>query len=54
MNASEVIGYTVRLGTEYQYLDNYYLRAGLGNRRMSVGVGLDWSYGTVPRDFAKS
>jgi hypothetical protein len=44
MNASEVIGYTVRLGTEYQYLDNYYLRAGLGNRRMSVGVGLDWSF----------
>ena len=25
-------------------LDNYYFRAGLGNRRMSVGVGLDWSF----------
>ena len=22
----------------------YYFRAGLGNRRMSVGVGLDWSF----------
>ena len=44
MNASETVGYTVRLGTEYQYLDNYYFRAGLGNRRMSVGVGLDWSF----------
>ncbi len=44
MNASETVGYTVRLGTEYQYLDNYYFRAGLGNRRMSVGIGLDWSF----------
>ncbi len=44
MNASETVGYTVRLGTEYQYLNNYYFRAGLGNRRMSVGVGLDWSF----------
>lgn len=44
MNGSETVGYTVRLGTEYQYLDNYYFRAGLGNRRMSVGVGLDWSF----------
>ena len=44
MNASESVGYTVRLGTEYQYLNNYYFRAGLGNRRMSVGVGLDWSF----------
>ena len=44
MNASKTVGYTVRLGTEYQYLDNYYFRAGLGNRRMSVGVGLDWSF----------
>ena len=26
------------------YLDNYYFRAGLGNRRMSVGVGIDWSF----------
>lgn len=44
MNVSEAIGYTVRLGTEYQYLENYYFRAGLGNRRMSIGVGLDWSF----------
>ena len=30
--------------TEYSYLDNYYFRAGLGNRRMSVGFGIDWSF----------
>ena len=43
MNQQEIIGYTFRAGMEYPYLDNYYLRAGFGNRRMSVGVGLDWS-----------
>ena len=33
-----------RIIREYQYLENYYFRAGLGNRRMSIGVGLDWSF----------
>ena len=44
MSGNERIGYTLRIGTEYPYLDNYYFRAGLGNRRMSVGVGIDWSF----------
>ena len=44
MNGNESLGYTLRVGTEYSYLDNYYFRAGLGNRRMSVGFGIDWSF----------
>ena len=43
INKQEIVGYTFRAGMEYPYLENYYLRAGFGNRRMSVGVGLDWS-----------
>ena len=43
MNGKELLGYTMRVGGEYSYLDNYYLRGGLGNGRMSIGVGLDWS-----------
>ena len=43
MNGNELLGYTFRIGGEYPYLDNYYIRGGLGNGRMSVGVGLDWS-----------
>ena len=43
MNGNELLGYTMRVGGEYSYLDNYYLRGGLGNGRMSVGAGLDWS-----------
>ena len=43
MNGNELLGYTFRIGGEYPYLDHYYIRGGLGNGRMSVGVGLDWS-----------
>ena len=42
-NQGQILGYSLRFGGEYKYLNNYYIRAGLGNRRMSVGVGLDWS-----------
>ena len=43
MNGKELLGYTIRIGGEYPYMDHYFIRAGLGNGRMSVGVGLDWS-----------
>ena len=39
----QTCGYTARAGVEYKYLDNYYLRGGFGNRRVGVGLGLDWS-----------
>jgi len=43
MNGNERLGYTMRIGGEYTYLDRYYIRGGLGNNRMSVGAGVDWS-----------
>ncbi|MDP6338747.1 MAG: hypothetical protein QF842_00270 [Candidatus Marinimicrobia bacterium] len=43
MNGKDLLGYTLRIGGEYPYLDHYFIRAGLGNGRMSVGVGVDWS-----------
>ena len=43
MNGKELLGYTIRIGGEYPYMDHYFIRAGLGNGRMSVGIGLDWS-----------
>ena len=43
MNGKELLGYTFRIGGEYPYMDHYFIRAGLGNGRMSVGVGVDWS-----------
>ena len=43
MNGKELLGYTIRIGGEYPYMDHYFIRAGLGNGRMSVGVGVDWS-----------
>jgi hypothetical protein len=39
-----ILGYTFRVGGEYTFRDHYYLRAGLGNQRMAVGVGLNWSF----------
>jgi len=43
MNGNELLSYTLRIGGEYPYLDHYFIRAGFGNGRMSVGVGVDWS-----------
>ncbi|MEA1882326.1 MAG: hypothetical protein U9N31_08005 [Candidatus Marinimicrobia bacterium] len=43
MNGKDLLGYTIRMGGEYPYMDHYFIRAGLGNGRMSVGVGVDWS-----------
>ncbi len=43
MDGKDLLGYTLRIGGEYPYLDHYFIRAGLGNGRMSVGVGVDWS-----------
>ena len=43
MNGNELLGYTIRIGGEYPYLDHYFIRGGLGNGRMSVGMGVDWS-----------
>ena len=43
MNGNELLGYSLRIGGEYPYLDHYFIRAGLGNGRMSVGIGVDWS-----------
>jgi hypothetical protein len=43
MNGKDMLGYTLRIGGEYPYMDHYFIRAGLGNGRMSVGVGIDWS-----------
>ena len=43
MNGKELLGYTIRIGGEYPYMGHYFIRAGLGNGRMSVGVGVDWS-----------
>ena len=43
MNGKELLGYTMRIGGEYPYMDHYFIRAGLGNGRMSIGVGVDWS-----------
>ena len=43
ISGADLVGYTARAGVEYKYLDNYYLRGGFGNRRVGVGLGLDWS-----------
>ena len=43
MSGSDLVGYSARLGIEYQYLEHYYLRGGFGNGRVGVGLGLDWS-----------
>jgi hypothetical protein len=43
MSGSSIVGYTARFGVEYKYLEHYYLRAGFGNGRVGVGLGLDWS-----------
>ena len=43
MNGKELLGYTIRIGGEYPYMEHYFIRAGLGNGRMSVGIGVDWS-----------
>lgn len=39
-----VQGYKLRLGAEYSFQEKYYIRAGLGNGRISVGAGLNWSF----------
>ncbi|MDP6789863.1 MAG: PorV/PorQ family protein [Candidatus Marinimicrobia bacterium] len=41
---NSVLGYSIRLGTEYTYKDHYFLRVGYGNSRASVGAGLNWSF----------
>ena len=43
MSGSDLVGYSARVGIEYQYLEHYYLRGGFGNGRVGVGLGLDWS-----------
>ncbi len=39
-----VLGYSMRIGTEYTYKDRYFLRVGYGNSRASVGAGLNWTF----------
>lgn len=39
-----VLGYSMRVGTEYTFKDRYFLRVGYGNSRASVGAGLNWSF----------
>lgn len=39
-----ILGYTMRVGGEYRYRDNYFLRLGYGNSRAAVGLGLNWSF----------
>lgn len=43
-SGDDILGYTFRIGGEFTVREKYYLRAGLGNGRMSAGVGLDWSF----------
>lgn len=43
-NGNESLGYIIRFGGETTFRDKYFLRAGFGNGRMSVGMGLDWSF----------
>ncbi|MFQ6612645.1 MAG: hypothetical protein ACE5D2_06025 [Fidelibacterota bacterium] len=40
----KLLGYTLRMGGEYTFREHYFLRAGLGNQRMAVGLGLIWSF----------
>lgn len=42
--AREVLGYSLRVGTEYRYREHYYLRGGFGNARLAFGGGINWSF----------
>ncbi|MBT3216531.1 MAG: PorV/PorQ family protein [Candidatus Marinimicrobia bacterium] len=43
-DSESLLGYAMRVGTEYTYKDRYFLRAGYGNSRASLGAGLNWSF----------
>jgi hypothetical protein len=38
----DILGVPVRIGCEYNYNENYFLRAGFGNSRVSLGAGMQY------------
>ena len=38
----DILGVPIRFGGEYQYKENYFFRAGYGNSRVSLGVGMKY------------
>jgi len=40
----EILGYTLRAGLEYAFRENYFLRAGIGNGHLAVGLGMNYTF----------
>jgi hypothetical protein len=40
----DILGATIRFGGEYRMEENYFIRAGFGNNRFSLGAGLNFTF----------
>ena len=40
----DILGATIRFGGEYRLEENYFIRAGFGNNRFSLGAGLNFTF----------
>jgi len=43
-SGTNILGYTLRGGLEYAFRENYYLRTGIGNGRLAVGLGMNYTF----------
>ena len=43
-NQDDILGATIRFGGEYRFAENYFIRAGFGNTRFSLGAGLNFTF----------
>ena len=41
---NEILGTTVRFGGEYRFSENYFIRGGFGNSRISLGGGMNFTF----------
>ena len=43
-NQDDILGMTMRFGGEYHLSENYFIRGGFGNSRLSIGAGLNFTF----------
>jgi len=43
-NQDDILGMTMRFGGEYRLSENYFIRGGFGNSRLSLGAGLNFTF----------
>ena len=43
-NQDDILGMTLRFGGEYHLSENYFIRGGFGNSRLSIGAGLNFTF----------